>query len=436
MLKNKKILKIKRKLLSIITIAFFLINGSSIFAGLASTNYNYINDLIGDRATGLGGAFSAISDDPSGAYYNPAGLAFAFDNQISLSVNTYKNKKMIYEEAIFKQKNYNQHIESLYPSFFGVIQSIGPLKIAITFININNEILDQDDSNKNLVVVEDDGSKYNIDYHINYNNTDNTAMAGLSTGFFILDNLTAGISFFGIRRRQEQIQNEIFKYIEGPSGAYPDESYSIQNYYQTDISYGISGRFGIQWMPVTSFSVGLNAGGGLIPYYKKSSQVAEPSAVILVNRFKKPEEPSEEDAGLPVDVRFGVAFFASKQFLVTAEAIAHFGTLYFNTTVKNTINGAIGMEYYLTDATPFSLGFFTNFANTPEIVKEKIKQDMHADLFGISTGISLQTRNSSINLSGFYQFGNGEAKITEIGTLIQKVKIQMFQIGLTGSAKY
>ena len=38
---------------------------------------HHYNDLIlGERASGMAGAYSAVADDPSGAYYNPAGLAY------------------------------------------------------------------------------------------------------------------------------------------------------------------------------------------------------------------------------------------------------------------------------------------------------------------------------------------------------------------------
>jgi len=35
---------------------------------------HYKNSLIGGRAATMGGAYSAISDDASGSYYNPPGL--------------------------------------------------------------------------------------------------------------------------------------------------------------------------------------------------------------------------------------------------------------------------------------------------------------------------------------------------------------------------
>jgi hypothetical protein len=50
---------------------------------------HYQSFLIGERAVGLGGAFVAISDDASGAYYNPAGLAEAEHGSVSLSASIY-----------------------------------------------------------------------------------------------------------------------------------------------------------------------------------------------------------------------------------------------------------------------------------------------------------------------------------------------------------
>ena len=136
-------MKIKFK--GLIILSAVLLLSSSLMAGsLATSNYNYINDLIGGRATGMAGAYTAISDDPSGAFYNPAGIVFAMENQVSLSVNSYRNKNVEFEKAI-SDNSYTQDISSFYPSLFGVIQSLGPVKIAITIININNDILDQDD---------------------------------------------------------------------------------------------------------------------------------------------------------------------------------------------------------------------------------------------------------------------------------------------------
>ncbi|MCA9668110.1 MAG: hypothetical protein KC503_21075 [Myxococcales bacterium] len=50
---------------------------------------HYQSYLVGERAVGLGGAYTAIADDSSGAYYNPAGLAESGYSSVSLSAALY-----------------------------------------------------------------------------------------------------------------------------------------------------------------------------------------------------------------------------------------------------------------------------------------------------------------------------------------------------------
>jgi len=50
---------------------------------------NYRPYLVGGRAAGMGGAFTALSDDGSGGYYNPGGLAFVRASSLSFSLNAY-----------------------------------------------------------------------------------------------------------------------------------------------------------------------------------------------------------------------------------------------------------------------------------------------------------------------------------------------------------
>jgi len=62
--------------------------------------FHYANVLMGDRAMGLGGAFTAVADDASGLIYNPAGLAFALSNDISGSGNAFYRKKVTYKRTM------------------------------------------------------------------------------------------------------------------------------------------------------------------------------------------------------------------------------------------------------------------------------------------------------------------------------------------------
>ena len=50
----------------------------------ASTGLAFLKLGVGGRAIGMGEAYSALSDDASGMYYNPAGIAFGEGNQVTV----------------------------------------------------------------------------------------------------------------------------------------------------------------------------------------------------------------------------------------------------------------------------------------------------------------------------------------------------------------
>lgn len=50
----------------------------------ASTGLTFLKLGVGARAIGMGEAYSAVSDDASGIFYNPAGLSFARSNEVTL----------------------------------------------------------------------------------------------------------------------------------------------------------------------------------------------------------------------------------------------------------------------------------------------------------------------------------------------------------------
>lgn len=51
--------------------------------------YDFLNIPVGARAIGMGSAFTAVADDPSSVYWNPAGCVTNSDREISLEYNHY-----------------------------------------------------------------------------------------------------------------------------------------------------------------------------------------------------------------------------------------------------------------------------------------------------------------------------------------------------------
>ena len=93
--------------------------GSIVMSSLAKADqFHYQNFLIGDRAIGLGGAYSGVADDASGIFYNPAGTAFALNNDVSGSANAIYQKKIVFKNTL-PGHDFTENSNGTVPSFFG-----------------------------------------------------------------------------------------------------------------------------------------------------------------------------------------------------------------------------------------------------------------------------------------------------------------------------
>ena len=75
---------------------FFVPRLIVLFLGLALCSrasaevLNYNSVMLGDRASGMGGAYTAMTDDPAASpYYNPAALARLHGNSLSTAVSLF-----------------------------------------------------------------------------------------------------------------------------------------------------------------------------------------------------------------------------------------------------------------------------------------------------------------------------------------------------------
>ena len=80
--------------------------------------YHYKNLLVGTKAIGLGGAFTAISDDLSAVFYNPAGLTKTTTYN-SASISTFAWEQMKFENVFSSGEDFTRSSFSIVPSFLG-----------------------------------------------------------------------------------------------------------------------------------------------------------------------------------------------------------------------------------------------------------------------------------------------------------------------------
>ncbi|MBI5193355.1 MAG: hypothetical protein HZA08_07955 [Nitrospirae bacterium] len=118
----------KFRLLSQVLCALIFLSISYCLPYLSSISYadeyHYNNIIIGDRAAGMGGAYTAVSDDPSGLFYNPAGIVFAYGRSLSGGAHAYHSVHKKYKDVL-GGKGWDRSSSEVLPNYFGIIQPLG-----------------------------------------------------------------------------------------------------------------------------------------------------------------------------------------------------------------------------------------------------------------------------------------------------------------------
>jgi long-subunit fatty acid transport protein len=386
-------------------------------SNLLADDLHYNNILIGDRASGLAGAYTAISDDASGLFYNPAGIVFTESLQLSASANALYSTELVYKDVL-NGGDWKRKSDSIVPNYFGMTTKLGNGYLGFSYAVTDFESEDQD---QEFTTIPD------VDlFVINVNNSDKVTKFGPSYAVRLNDEWDFGVTLYWHERDKEIINNQ---FIRLPDGRF--ESTNV--YFETDES-GYEPVIGLMWSPDDSLSFGLSVRQTFITSSSTRSQVTCASDVNDPNRqisqcintsgtINNPTIRTTNDKrDLPLNVRFGVAYFQTPRLLYSAD-ISYFEEVRSSTyDAEEVINYAFGVEYYLDAAWAIRGGIYTNNANTPELSPDEVNQFDHVDLTGISLSISRFSASSSVTLGFAVASGDGEAQVVSGSSEIQDLE--------------
>lgn len=421
-----------------LSVFLFLLNIFSISAD----SFQNVNGFFGERAAGMGGAYSAISDDVSGTYYNPAGIAFAQNSYYSINASSYNETTVDHKNLFGPGQNYSRQSRNYLPNFIGFIKKSGKWTYGFSVLNPINKSFDQSDRitlplyRRNLSQID-----------ISFTEENFRLLAGPSVSYLVTDKLGIGVTSYYmydsnrtiVNGNENQFNNSVTSVVE-------------QNRRRTS---GIIPVVGLQYMLTEKLSLGLSfrrifVTGGNVSYRTNvttAGRTGGPSSLIvqstenggaLANAFNLTIlSPSTYQIPQVSEIRFGWAFFSNKQFTISSDLIytsgyklkmqnyvynTRFGVLglsdpYENELKRNqTLNYNIGIEYFVFENLVLRVGHFTNRSNNYEVHWRE------AALYALYRGNSLgsanvnltdnlsytlpEKRNQYINLTG-YSFGIG-----------------------------
>lgn len=395
--------------------------------------YHYKDVLIGDRAAGLGGAFAGIADDPSGLYHNPAGLAFGQESYLSLSANAYHSGTKTLHD-LFPGQNYVYRTQNFYPNFFGFTQGIAKGRFGFAIVIPSAEIQDQND----VVTDTTNPSKVRVTSR-RFFNQDTTYQFGPGYAMEISPSFSVGVSLLGHVRINKVIDNQLLQI--DPTGG---NSYLIVNLHRERTSYGLVPKVGVQWMPAPKWAIGaclskpLNLGGSGSLSVLNTNQTASGDPVPATGNFTNDlslttTNQVAHNIPSPTSLNLGIAYFASKTLLFSAQIDAYTAEPVIEFPVRSVLNWSLGTEYYLTDGLAARAGLFSNNAFTRPLDPALLNQPSHVDMLGTVLSLTLFRAATSLTAGVAYSWGTGQGQGITNSPNVQTMSQTSLTVHLSGS---
>ncbi|GAB6094378.1 hypothetical protein JCM14469_06300 [Desulfatiferula olefinivorans] len=404
---------------SILAFMFILI----VAADARADESHYINSNVGDRASGMAGAYTAVSDDSSGCYYNPAGIAFAPANKFSASVNAVNTAKRVYKNVLTTLSgaglDWEQESFSLLPNYFGIVQEFGPGMLGFSYAVPDSAQMRQKQTFSNIAGVQTINT-----LTININKHDKAYLFGPTYSYRINDALSVGATLYYYYRDSELIYNQFAMFADG--------SEAITNLHTTRTDQGVKPMLGLIWDPVDNVSVGLSV--SKLWVFDSDRDVQE-----IQNDY--PDDPADillakasysDETKFPLSTALGLAWFYSPSLLFSMD-LKYYPDI---EEKKYVLNAALATEYYPTDFFAVRAGVYTDLSNAPDLSTAAVSQVDQVDLYGVTLSGTLFSGKTSVSLGLDWSFGSGDAQVNAASTQIYDVDYSQLTVHISTSFSY
>ncbi len=370
---------------------------------------------MGERAALMGGAYTALSEDVSGAYYNPAGLAFIKRSTFSMTTNLYSYTSAVLNVTTSGSSNFDVDFKKFnaVPGTLGVTGALSKrFKMALSVFQLDSLRL------SSSILVQNNSLNTDIDIQ--------SYLMGPSFAYRISDQFSIGLSvFYHLVQADVRRENNII----------------VTGGRQIDVSRinvtsgGITGVLGIKWYITSGWQLGLTYSPETINIHGSNTVTRSvlntgttPSAFFL-------QVERDGDIRLPHRIALGMAYGKKKGFTVSMDVIYYFSLDYpskndylgSNSNIDRHLEDAhfdfsIGAEVFVSRKLAFRFGFFTNTSSAPDE-----RESDRVNLFGFALGAGHVTNNLSTSLGLNFQSGSSSATPNQNG---DPVSWKRFQVSL------
>lgn len=384
---------IRRAAVTVALLAFSLpLSRGTARAGVST----YADIFPGDRAAGLGGAYVALSEDGSGAYYNPAGLVRIPFADVSLSASAYQYQSLTGDGA-FYGRDWTRRGGLFVPTSFGAIRRFGDLAVGLSIA-----VPEAYDLRTSTVYrsVEFSGFLFDLDH--DFKDAGQTYDVGPTFAWAISPELSVGATVYYVYGTRDR--TSFFKITDSTDpGFVPGVSFVTSEETVT----GFTATLGASWQPDPCWRFGLRIRPPADLHHFREEQDSEFLGVTdplgLVPTFETPEILAKGfTEGVPGNATLGGAWTPSDDLTVSVDVSYFLAEDYpgFVTPVRRepTWNVSAGAEYYVHPRVPLRLGFYTNNSSAPDVKPDTTTQREKTDFYGFTVGVNWVSEHSELGL--------------------------------------
>jgi len=390
-------------------LAALLISGAAF-----ADDSNFRPYIVGSRAAGMGGAFTALSDDGSGSYYNPGGLAFTSRSSISLSASVYGVVSGSYANALGPNHDFTYGDLNILPTCTSAIRKFGDPNPA-TGVSDNTLVLSVfvPDS-----VRQDDRDSIGLPqnaFFLSQNSQTLWIGGGYAHRFGRVGFGAVGYFLLGTATYQLDLT------VAAPTDA---RQFAILSG-RTDITtIGGIGGIGMRVDASDHLRFGLSAyspelGTGSRRTYQRGAlgAVSGGPTIVVVS-----EDHLDAGPTIPLRLQLGAAWsnspltlsadliFLGPREVINNPELAARG-LDRHITRNAVLNGSLGLEYFVAEKFPMRVGAFTDFAASPSPKASALGRGpdntQHINRYGVTLSGGYWIEHVHTDLGVMLSYGTG-----------------------------
>lgn len=388
---------------------------------------HYQDFVVGDQAVGLGGAFTAISSDPSGLWYNPAGIVDVSNASLSLSANLYgiqdasvgKKETIIPEDPVSKL--------SVVPASAGFVQALGrtgtdgkrPFAFGVSLVvpSYRKFSSSEEGTNQDPAL-----GSYRHGYHRAFE--DQTLWVSLGGAMRLHGRLSIGAGVVLVHRSVQDAASS-FVAADLRDGEFHTFRSSMMDINFSNDSLLLCAGFKLQIAPRLFFGAMVRSPSVTV-YSTGNMRFARSRADGIQNGFlPTPEEVKvKSQSQIWGEGRAGIAYVIPELLTLSADISVHLPTRYTLVQIDNeqarralliapeidrnlVINGNLGAEVQILNTFTLGLGAFSNFSSAPSIGDPTRPSPARVHMVGGTLAAGFFSQHTVTRLGIQYSRGSG-----------------------------